>query len=46
MIPDHFSGPDVGRLEALVIRLLDVKTWKELLGVNGAARDPRRRRKA
>jgi hypothetical protein len=37
---------DLGRLEALVIRLLHVKTWEELLGANGAAPHPRRRRKA
>ena len=37
---------DLGRLEALVIRLLHVKTWEELLGVNGTTRHPRARRKA
>ena len=37
---------DLGRLEALVIRLLHVKTWEELLGVNGTTRHPRGRRKA
>jgi predicted transposase YdaD len=37
---------DLGRLEALVIRLLHVKTWEELLGMNGTARQPRGRRKA
>jgi hypothetical protein len=36
---------DLGRLEALMIRLLHVKTWDELLGGNGATR-PRGRRKA
>jgi hypothetical protein len=36
---------DLGRLEALVIRLLHVKTWEELLGGNGTTRHPRRRRK-
>ncbi len=29
---------DLGRLEALMIRLLHVKTWEELLGVNGTTR--------
>jgi len=37
---------DLDRLEALVLRLLQVKTWEELLGVNGTKRNPRRRRKA
>lgn len=37
---------DLSRLEALVIRLLHVKTWEELLGANGATRPPRRRKKA
>ena len=37
---------DLGRLEALMIRLLHVKTWEELLGVNGTTRPPRGRRKA
>ena len=37
---------DLGQLEALAIRLLHVKTWEELLGVNGATRHPRGRRKA
>jgi hypothetical protein len=37
---------DLRRLEALAIRLLHVKTWEELLGLNGAARHPRGRRKA
>ena len=37
---------DLDRLEALMIRLLHVKTWEELLGVNGAERRPRGRRKA
>jgi len=37
---------DLGRLKALAIRLLHVKTWEELLGVNGTTRHPRRRRKA
>jgi predicted transposase YdaD len=35
---------DLGRLEALVIRLLHVKTWEELLGVNGTTRHARGRR--
>jgi hypothetical protein len=37
---------DLGRLEALVIRLLHVKTWEELLTVNGTTRHSPRRRKA
>jgi predicted transposase YdaD len=37
---------DLSRLEALLIRLLHVKTWDELLRVNGTTRYPRRRRKA
>ncbi len=37
---------DLGRLEALAIRLLHVKTWEELLCGNGATGRPRRRRKA
>jgi hypothetical protein len=37
---------DLRRLEGLVIRLLHVKTWEELLGVNGTTRHPRRPRKA
>ena len=37
---------ELRRLEALVIRLLHVKTWEELLGVNGTTRHPRGRRKA
>jgi predicted transposase YdaD len=37
---------DLARLEALAIRLLHVKTWEELLGVSGAPRQPRGRRKA
>jgi hypothetical protein len=37
---------DLGRLEALAVRLLHVKTWEELLGMNGTARHPRGRRKA
>ena len=41
-----FAETDLGRLEALVIRLLHVKTWEELLGVNGTTRQPRGRRKA
>jgi hypothetical protein len=41
-----FAETDLGRLEALAIRLLHVKTWEELLGVNGATRHPRRRGKA
>ena len=35
---------DLGRLEALAIRLLHVKTWEELLGANGTTRHPRGRR--
>ena len=35
---------DLRRLEALMIRLLHVKTWEELLGVNGTKRRPRGRR--
>jgi len=41
-----FAETDLGRLEALAIRLLHVKTWEKLLGVNGTARHPRGRRKA
>jgi len=41
-----FAETDLGRLEALAIRLLRVKTWEKLLGVNGTARHPRGRRKA
>lgn len=37
---------DLDRLEALIIRLLHVKTWEELLGMNGTTRHPRRQRKA
>jgi predicted transposase YdaD len=37
---------DLGRLEALLLRLLHAKTWEELLDVNGATRHPRGRRKA
>jgi hypothetical protein len=37
---------DLHRLEALMIRLLHVKTWEELLGVNATARQTRRRGKA
>jgi hypothetical protein len=37
---------DLGRLEALLLRLLHVKTWEELLGLNGSTRHPRGRRKA
>ncbi len=37
---------DLGRLEALALRLLHVKTWEELLSVNGTTRRPRRRSKA
>ena len=36
---------DLSRLEGLLIRLLQVKTWEELLGVNGTTRHPRGRRK-
>ena len=36
---------DLVRLEALMVRLLHVKTWEELLGVNGTARQPRGRMK-
>ena len=35
---------DLGRLEALVLRLLYVKSWEELLSVNGTTRHPRGRR--
>jgi hypothetical protein len=35
---------ELDRLEALMLRLLHVKTWEELLVVNGTARQPRRRR--
>jgi hypothetical protein len=35
---------DLGWLEALAIRLLHVKNWEELLGVNGTKRNPRGRR--
>ena len=41
-----FAETDLGRLEALANRLLHVKTWEKLLGVNGTARHPRGRRKA
>ena len=41
-----FTETDLGRLEALAIRLLHVKTWAELLGVNGTTRHPRGRSKA
>ena len=41
-----FAETDLGRLEALAIRLLHVKTWEELFGVNGTTGSPRRRRKA
>lgn len=37
---------DLGRLEALALRLLHVKTWEELLGMNGTARHQRGRKKA
>lgn len=37
---------DLHRLEALAIRLLHVKTWEELLDVNGPTRHSRGRRKA
>ena len=37
---------DLRQLEALVIPLLHVKTWEELLGVNGTTRQPRGRKKA
>jgi hypothetical protein len=36
---------DLGRLEALGLRLLHVKTWEELLGVNGTTRQQRGRSK-
>ena len=39
-----FAETDLGRLEALAIRLLHVKTWEELLGANGTTRHPRGRR--
>jgi hypothetical protein len=41
-----FTETDLGRLEALAIRLLHVKTWEELFSVNGTPRCPRGRRKA
>ena len=41
-----FAETDLGRLEALAIRLLHVKTWEKLLGVNGTARHPSGRSKA
>ena len=41
-----FAETDLGRLEALANRLLHVKTWEKLLGVNGTARHPRGWRKA
>ena len=37
---------DLGGLEALGLRLLRVKTWEELLGVNGTTRQPRGRKKS
>lgn len=37
---------DLGQLEALGLRLLHVKTWEELFGVNGTKRRPRGRKKA
>jgi predicted transposase YdaD len=40
------AATDLGRLEALVLRVLHVKTWEELLGVNGTTRHPRRPRKS
>jgi predicted transposase YdaD len=36
---------DLGQLESLMIRSIDVKTWEELLDTNGKARQPRGRRK-
>ena len=41
-----FAETDLGRLEALAIRLLHVKTWEKLFSVNGTARHPRGRRNA
>ena len=41
-----FAETDLGRLEALAIRLLHVKTWEKLLGLNGTTRHPRGRSKA
>ncbi len=41
-----YASDDLGRLEALALRLLHVKSWEKLFGVNGTARPPRRRRKA
>ena len=41
-----FAETDLGWLEALAIRLLHVKTWEKLLGLNGTTRHPRGRRKA
>jgi hypothetical protein len=40
------SVSDLHRLEALLIRLLHVKTWEELLDLNGTARRPRGRKKS
>jgi hypothetical protein len=37
---------DLGRLEALAIRVLHVKSWEELLGVNATARRSSGRREA
>ncbi|HZU39175.1 MAG TPA: hypothetical protein VFA18_24830 [Gemmataceae bacterium] len=37
---------DVGRLEELVVRLLQVTSWEELLGPNGSARRSRGRKKS
>ncbi len=37
---------DLSRLEAMGLRLLHVKTWEDLLGVNGTTRHPRGRKKA
>lgn len=37
---------DLGRLEALALRLLHVKSWEELLGMKGTARHQRGRKKA
>ena len=41
-----FAETDMGRLEALAIRLLHAKTWERLFSVNGTTRHPRGRRKA
>jgi len=37
---------DVGQLEELAVRLLQVRSWEELLGLNGSTRRTRRRRRS